>query len=84
MKGNICGLYSDELKFFISDRTPKLTLFIFSLPHCELLQSIDLPDSLERDEMDQRFLLKDYKMMFLFHDQEFFNNMFLASKWSYS
>ena len=28
--------------------------------------------------MDQRFLLKDNTMMFLFHDEEFFNDVFLS------
>ena len=58
---------------------PKLTFFVFSLPDCQLLHSLELPGSLEQDEMDQRYLLKDNTMMFLFHDQEFFNNVFLAS-----
>ena len=59
---------------------PKLTFFVFSLPDCKLLHSVELPAPLERDEMDQRYLLKDNTMMFLFHDQEFFNNVFLASR----
>ena len=59
---------------------PKLTFFVFSLPDCQLQHSLELPGSLEHDEMDQRYLLKDNTMMFLFHDQEFFNNVFLASK----
>ena len=52
---------------------------IFSLPKCQLLQTIPvmgkptLWKTLEDFELDQRFLLKDNSMMFLFHDQEFFN-----------
>ena len=57
---------------------PKLTFFVFSLPECQLLQSIELKENLDHDEMDQRFLLKDNTMMFLFHDEEFFNDVFLS------
>ena len=57
---------------------PKLTFFVFSLPDCQLLKSIELKENLDHDEMDQRFLLKDDTMMFLFHDEEFFNDVFLS------
>ena len=34
------------------------------------------PRSLDLDDLDQRFLMKDNTMMFLFHDPEFFSYLF--------
>jgi len=60
-------------------RTPALTFYIFSLPDCQLLRSFPVmsaPRSLDLDDLDQRFLMKDNTMMFLFHDPEFFSYLF--------
>lgn len=62
-------------------RAPGLKLFIFSLPDCSLLQTIplfgcnplDVSRSLDLDDLDQRILMKDDTMMFLFHHPDFFN-----------
>jgi len=59
-------------------RAPTLTAFVFSLPDCRLLQTVSLPAGLEGDDMDQRFLMKDNTMFFMFHHPEFFNNLFNA------
>ena len=75
-------------------RAPTLTAFVFSLPDCRLLQTVcslqcctllcsvqvSLPAGLEGDDMDQRFLMKDNTMIFMFHHPEFFNNLFNACK----
>jgi len=66
-------------------RTPLHTLYIFSLPDCQLLKSVCLSSSiqsqldsrpLEEDELDQRFLAKDNTLMFLFYHPDFFNDIF--------
>ena len=64
-------------------RTPNLTFFIFSLPHCQLLKSFPVDPSpltgapsLNTFDLDQRFLMKDNTVMFMFHDKEFFNHLF--------
>ena len=60
-------------------RTPNLTFYVFSLPDCKLLESFPVlsdPRSLDSDELDQRFLMKDNTMMFMFHDPTFFNHLF--------
>ena len=63
-------------------RTPDLTFYIFSVPDCNLLQSFpilqDPTRSLNLEDMDQRFLMKDNTMMFMFHDPEFFNHLFTS------
>ena len=63
-------------------RTPNLLLFVFSLPDCKLLETITLPEDPERplelDDLDQRFLMKDNTMMFMFHHPEFFNHLMLS------
>ncbi len=60
-------------------RTPKLTLFVFSLPNCQLLREVNLftslAQSLEADDLDQRFMMRDNTMIFMFHDAEFFNHL---------
>ena len=65
-------------------RTPKLNLFVFSLPSCDLVQTVALPENPERplelDDLDQRFLMKDNTMMFMFHHPDFFNHLFTSSK----
>ena len=62
-------------------RTPDLTFYIFSVPDCQLLQTFpvlqDPSRSLNVEDMDQRFLMKDNTMMFMFHDPEFFNHLFM-------
>ena len=60
-------------------RTPDLHFYIFSLPDGALLRSfpiMSVPRSLNLDELDQRFLMKDNMMMFLLHDTAFFNHLF--------
>jgi len=63
-------------------RTPQLTFYIFSVPNCQLLQSFpvlqDPSRSLDLDDLDQRFLMKENTMMFMFHDPEFFNHLFTS------
>jgi len=63
-------------------RTPKLNLFVFSLPSCDLVQTVALPENPERplelDDLDQRFLMKDNTMMFMFHHPDFFNHLFTS------
>ena len=60
-------------------RIPELSLFVFNLPNCELLRQITLmehlPRPLEPDDLDQRFLMKDNTMIFMFHDSEFFSDL---------
>ena len=60
-------------------RIPQLSLFVFNLPNCELLRQITLmehlPRPLEPDDLDQRFLMKDNTMIFMFHDSEFFSDL---------
>ena len=57
-------------------RTPDLTFYIFSLPDCKLLQTIPVVQSLNTFDLDQRFLMKDNTVMFMFHDRQFFNHLF--------
>lgn len=61
-------------------RTPDLTIFIFSIPDCKLERSVKIRDQLETPyeqlELDQRFIMKDNTMMFLFYDPHFFDNIF--------
>ncbi len=59
---------------------PDLRLFAFSLPECTLLADVKLPllssptgRVLEDYDLDQRFLMRDNSMMFMFHDQDFFS-----------
>jgi len=63
-------------------RTPRLRMFVFSLPSCELVQNVALPENPERplelDDLDQRFLMKDNTMMFMFHHPDFFNHLFTS------
>ena len=60
-------------------RTPLHTILIFSLPHCELVHQVKLGElgSIERpfedDDLDQRFLMRNNTMMFMFHDPNFFD-----------
>jgi len=60
-------------------RIPKLSLFVFNLPNCELLRQVTLmehiPSPLESNDLDQRFLMKDNTMIFMFHDSEFFSDL---------
>jgi len=60
-------------------RIPKLNLFVFNLPNCELLRQVTLlehiPTPLENDDLDQRFLMKENTMIFMFHDSEFFSDL---------
>ena len=64
-------------------RTEKLTLFVFSLPNCQLLLQLQLMDHLptpiEDYELDQRFLMKENTMIFMFHDKDFFADLFHQS-----
>jgi hypothetical protein len=72
-------------------RTPKHCFYIFSLPDCHLLRTVPIVGGpgtllpsldrlhdrpLEQDDLDQRFLVKDDTMMFLFHHPDFFNDIF--------
>jgi len=61
-------------------RTPKLSLFVFKLPDGQLLREVTLfnhlPNPLEDFDLDQRFLMKDNTMIFMFHDPEFFSDLF--------
>ena len=62
-------------------RTPTLTLYIFSLPDCQLQLCLPLHTRpqlgiLDGDDMDQRYLVRDNRMMFFFHDKEFFSHLF--------
>jgi len=63
-------------------RTPRLQIFIFSLPSCQLIRTVPLPDiperPLELDDLDQRFLMKDNTMMFMFHHPDFFNHLMMS------
>ena len=65
-------------------RTPRLQIFIFSLPSCQLIRTVPLPDiperPLELDDLDQRFLMKDNTMMFMFHHPDFFNHLMMSGK----
>ena len=60
-------------------RTPHHTILIFSLPKCELVHQIKLCElgsiehPLEEDDLDQRFLMRNNTMMFMFHHPEFFD-----------
>ena len=64
-------------------RTEKLTLFVFSLPNCQLLLQLQLmdhlPSPIEDYELDQRFLMKENTMIFMFHDKDFFADLFHQS-----
>ena len=59
-------------------RTPDLSILIFSLPECQLLHQTKFafPGSIERpleeDELDQRLLMRENTMMFMFHHPQFF------------
>ena len=59
-------------------RTPEQTVLIFSLPDCKLVHQIKLNDlgsverPLEEDDLDQRFLMRNNTMMFMFHHPQFF------------
>ena len=59
-------------------RTPDQTVLIFSLPDCKLVHQIKLNDlgsverPLEEDDLDQRFLMRNNTMMFMFHHPQFF------------
>ena len=62
-------------------RTPSLTLYVFSLPDCQLQLTLPLHSRpglgvLDLDDMDQRYLVRDSKMMFFFHHREFFSHLF--------
>ena len=57
-------------------RTPDLAFYIFSLPDCQLLQTLPVTPSLNSYDLDQRFLMKDNTVMFMFHDKQFFNHLF--------
>lgn len=63
-------------------RTPYHTIFIFSLPSCELLYEMKLCDlgsmerALEEDDLDQRFLMRNNTMMFMFHHPQFWGEEF--------
>ena len=65
-------------------RTPDLTVLIFSLPDCKLEKSFKLKDHLQSSyehlELDQRFMMKDNTMMFLFHDPDFFHHLFVPTE----
>ena len=65
-------------------RTPDLTFYIFSLPECKLEKSFRIRDLLqspyEQLVMDQRFMMKDNTMMFMFHDIEFFNHLLIPNE----
>jgi len=59
-------------------RVPQLILYVFTLPQCECKVSITLTDepgliSLDEDFLDQRFLAVDNKLLFFFHDKQFYN-----------
>ena len=59
-------------------RVPELRLFAFSLPDCNLVADVRLPSlgdgkRLEDYDLDQRFLMRDNSMMFMFHDREFYS-----------
>lgn len=60
-------------------RIPQLMFFIFSIPNCELLHQVSLPldpeRPLELDELDQRFLMMDTTVMYMFHDPTFFDHL---------
>ena len=59
-------------------RTPEQTVLIFSLPDCKLVHLTKLNDlgsverPLEEDDLDQRFLMRNNTMMFMFHHPQFF------------
>ena len=55
-------------------RTCNLTFFIFSLPDCHLLKSFPMERSLNTLDLDQRFLVKDNTIMFMFFNNEFFTH----------
>ena len=63
-------------------RTPCHTIFIFSLPNCELVHEMKLCDfgsierPLEEDDLDQRFLMRNNTMMFMFHHPQFWGEEF--------
>jgi len=62
-------------------RSPTLTLYIFSLPDCTLETVLPLQAQpglplLDNHDLDQRYLVKDNKMFFFFHDREFFSHLF--------
>ena len=63
-------------------RTPYHTIFIFRLPNCELVHQMKLYDSgsierpLEEDDLDQRFLMRNNTMMFMFHHPQFWGEEF--------
>lgn len=66
-------------------RVPQLFLFVFNLPDCQLLRQVDLHKMLylerplDLDDLDQRFLMRDNTMIFMFHDPDFFSHLFLQS-----
>ena len=57
-------------------RTPELTVLIFSIPDCKLEHLLRMKDllktSYEHLVLDERFLVKDNTMVFLFHDPNFY------------
>jgi len=61
-------------------RTPKLALFVFKLPDGQLMRQVNLfdylPSPLEGYDLDQRFLMKENTMIFMFHDPDFFSDLF--------
>ena len=65
-------------------RTPDLTVLIFSIPDCKLEKSFKIKDHLkssyEHLELDQRFMMKDNTMMFMFHDPDFFHHLFIPTE----
>ena len=65
-------------------RTPDLTVFVFSIPDCKLEKSFKIKDHLQSSyehlELDQRFMMKDNTMMFMFHDPDFFHHLFIPTE----
>ena len=60
-------------------RTPLHTVLIFNLPNCELVHQVRLCElttierPFEEDDLDQRFLMRNNTMMFMFHHPNFFD-----------
>jgi len=75
-KAEVDHLYQLGDQAMIICRTPRFHLFIFSLPNCDLLRTVALPENskalpenpkrpLELDNLDQMFYIEDNTMMFM-------------------
>lgn len=76
---DVAHLHKIQNKAVALCRAPNFSLFIFSLPDCNFIQEIPLISNpefpLENDVLDQRFIIRDNTLIFLFHDKDFFGTL---------